>query len=59
MSSALVDSVLTPDLRARFEAETEKGTGLPNACYTSDEWLALENEQIFARTWMIAGFSWK
>ena len=56
MSNAFVDSVLTPERRARFEAETEKGTGLPNACYTSDEWLRLENERVFAGTWMIAGF---
>ena len=56
MSESLVDSVLTRDIRARIAADTAEGTGLPNLCYTSDEWLKLENERVFARTWMLAGF---
>ena len=32
------------------------GSGLPNHCYTSDEWLRAERERLFARTWMLAGF---
>lgn len=29
-------------------------SGLPNAAYQSPEWLALENERIFARNWVFA-----
>ena len=34
----------------------ESGSGLPNACYTSADWLQAENERVFARAWMLAGF---
>ena len=34
----------------------EGGTCLPNYCYTSGEWLQIERERVFARTWMLAGF---
>ena len=30
-------------------------SGLPNAAYWSEEWLALENERIFARNWIFVG----
>ena len=56
MAESLVDSVLTPEHRARFDVETAEGKGLPNDCYTSEEWLKLENERVFARSWMLAGF---
>ena len=49
------DAVITPEIRARLALPTgEGGTCLPNACYTSPDWLALENERLFARTWMYA-----
>ena len=35
----------------------EQATGLPNVSYTSPEFLALENELLFARTWVAAGFA--
>lgn len=35
----------------------EQATGLPNACYTDPAFLALENELLFARTWVAAGFA--
>ena len=56
MSATLVDEVFTPDVRRGIAAETTAGTGLPNDCYTSAAWLALENKQLFSRTWMLAGF---
>ncbi len=49
-------SIITPEIRARLSCPTGKGgTCLPNACYTDPEWLELENERLFARTWMYAG----
>ena len=40
----------------RLYAPTEEGAGLPNAAYVDDGFLRLENERIFRRTWMFAGF---
>lgn len=57
MNASLLDDVLTRDARARLAAPTADGTALPNACYTSGAWLALERERLFARTWMLAGFA--
>ena len=56
MNAALSDSPLTEGVLRRIAAPVETGTGLPNACYTSEDWLALENQRIFAQTWMLAGF---
>ena len=48
--------IITPEVADRLSRPTgEGGTCLPNACYTSAEWLALENERLFARSWMYAG----
>ena len=41
---------------ASFRAPIGEGRGLPNRCYTDPAWLKLENERLFARTWMLAGF---
>ena len=56
MSATLSESPLTAEVLQRIAAPIEKGTGLPNACYTSEDWLHRENQQIFAKTWMLAGF---
>ena len=56
MNAALSDSPLTEGVLRCIAAPVETGTGLPNACYTSEDWLALENQRIFAQTWMLAGF---
>lgn len=49
-------SIITPEIRARLSRPAgEGGTCLPNACYIDPEWLELENERLFARTWMYAG----
>ena len=36
-------------------APIEEASGLPNAAYWSDEWLALEQEHCFRRSWVFAG----
>ncbi len=52
----LLHSVITADVRRRVAAPTADGTGLPGPSYTSEAWLALERERLFARSWMLAGF---
>ena len=49
MNAGLIDKVLTRDVRARMSAPAAEGTCLPNACYTSDDWLALERERVAPR----------
>ncbi len=56
MNVEVTRNVLTDDVLSRFDVATEEGSGLPNACYTSTEWLKAENERLFSRTWMLAGF---
>ena len=56
MHDNIIGNVLTDEVLARFDLDIEEATGLPNACYTSAEWLEAENERVFARTWMLAGF---
>ncbi len=55
-SGELAHRILDESAVARFRSATGDGSGLPNECYTSPEWLKAENERIFARTWMLAGF---
>jgi len=51
-----VEDIFDQDFRRRLARPTgEGGTCLPNACYTSRDWLAVENERLFARTWVYAG----
>ena len=40
---------------AQAFAPIEDASGLPNAAYWSDEWLALEQEHCFRRAWVFAG----
>ena len=42
---------------AEFESQGPVVRGLPATAYTSDEFLALENERIFSRSWVLAGFA--
>ena len=56
LNTARFDSPLTDEVLGRIAAPVEQGSGLPNACYTSEDWLRLENQWIFAQTWMLAGF---
>ena len=52
----MIENTLSSEVLARIEAPTAEGSGLPNVCYTSADWLQLENERLFAKTWMLAGF---
>ena len=56
VNKALIQNVMTDEIVSRFESATAEGSGLPSECYTSPEWLKLENERLFTRTWMLAGF---
>ena len=40
---------------AQAFAPIEEASGLPNAAYCSDAWLALEQEHCFRRSWVFAG----
>jgi choline monooxygenase len=40
---------------AQVFAPIETASGLPNAAYWSPEWLALEQERVFRRSWVFAG----
>ncbi|MBT5435495.1 MAG: aromatic ring-hydroxylating dioxygenase subunit alpha [Rhodospirillaceae bacterium] len=56
MNVDVTRNILTDEVLSRFDLATEEATGLPNACYTSKEWLKAENTRLFAKTWMLAGF---
>ena len=48
-----IGDFIGPDAVAAITQERpEQATGLPNACYTEPNFLALENELLFARTRM-------
>ena len=50
-------SILGAEALAAFEAGGPPHSGLPGAAYTSEAFLALENERIFAGAWVFAGFA--
>lgn len=52
---ATVVSLIGEEGLARAFAPIEEASGLPNAAYWSDEWLALEQEHCFRRAWVFAG----
>ncbi len=56
MSESL-QSILGAETLAAFEAEGPLFSGLPGAAYTSEAFLALENERIFTDSWVFAGFA--
>lgn len=45
------------DLRARVECPLAEARGFPNSAYSSERFLASERERIFARNWVLAGFT--
>jgi len=49
----IVDLIGEGGLAQTF-APIEAPSGLPNAAYLSEEWLALEHEQLFCRSWVFA-----
>ncbi len=56
MSESL-QSILGAEALAAFEAGGPPHSGLPGTAYTSEAFLALENERIFAGSWVLAGFA--
>ena len=52
---ARVKALIGEDGYAQAFAPIEEASGLPNAAYWSDEWLALEQERVFRRSWVFAG----
>ena len=50
-----VKSLLGEDGYAKAFAGIEEASGLPNVAYWSQEWLALEQERVFWRSWVFAG----
>ena len=52
---ARVEALLGRDGYAQAFAPIEDASGLPNAAYWSPEWLALEQERVFRRSWVFAG----
>ncbi len=54
---AALQDILGSEALARLEDPVETAAALPNAAYTSAEFLELEYARLFARTWMLAGFS--
>ena len=55
--SETLQSILGAETLAAFEAGGPVASGLPGAAYTSEAFLALENERIFADSWVFAGFA--
>ena len=55
--SGSLQSILGAEALAAFEAKGPVASGLPGAAYTSEAFLALENERIFAGSWVFAGFA--
>ena len=52
---AQVIRLLGEDGLAQAFAPIEEASGLPNAAYWSEDWLALEQEYCFRRSWVFAG----
>ena len=55
--SASLQSILGAEALAAFETPGPVARGLPAAAYTSEAFFALENEQIFADSWIFAGLA--
>ena len=55
--SLTLQSILGDEALAAFEATGPIARGLPAAAYTSDAFLALENERLFAASWVFAGLA--
>ena len=55
--SPSLQSILGDEALAAFEAPGAVARGLPAAAYTSEAFFALENERIFAESWVFAGLA--
>lgn len=54
-AAARVRDLIGDDGFTQAFAPIEEASGLPNAAYWSDDWLALEQERVFRRSWVFAG----
>ncbi len=54
-AEARVKALIGEDGYAQAFAPIEEASGLPNAAYWSEDWLALEQERVFRRSWVFAG----
>ena len=52
-----LQSIVGPENLTGFETPGPVIRGLPAAAYTSEAFFALENERIFAKSWVFAGFA--
>ena len=52
-----VGELLGAEALERLGRPLAEAGALPNVCYTSQRWQALENERLFARSWVVAGFA--
>ena len=55
--SLSLQSILGSEALDAFEAPGPVARGLPAAAYTSEAFFALENERLFAESWVFAGFA--
>ena len=55
--SLSLQSILGAEALAAFDAPGPVARGLPAAAYTSEAFLALEYERVFARSWVFAGLA--
>ncbi len=55
--SPSLHSILGADALAAFETQAPVARGLPAVAYTSEAFFALENERIFADSWVFAGLA--
>ena len=51
-----VREILDASVVARLHADVAEASALPNATYTSEEWLELERRHLMWPMWMLAGF---
>ncbi len=56
-AQAALQDILGSAALSRLADPVETAAALPNAAYTNAEFLELENARLFARTWMLAGFT--
>jgi len=55
--SPSLQSILGAEPLAAFETPGPIASGLPAAAYTSEAFFAIENERIFSKSWVFAGFA--
>ena len=48
-------SILTDEVLKEMGKETQLARGLPNAAFTSEEFMVLEKQYLFSRSWVFAG----